>query len=542
MNKQITYVAVAAVGIVAIATWSMGQSPKGPPATKSPLSSSPSGESGAEILPKSKLPSGTFSSGSIPSGPTRGNLLKGAGPSTAPTTASSNREDLDSSLSPFRGASSARGDSLPGSSPPGSATPSGTSIRIDHALVTSLDPIKLPARDAGAIREITVKKGNEVKVADVLGQLDDRESLAKLKVAEQERNAAQIQAESDAQIDAAVKGEKVTMENLKANEKIREKNPGALSDFDMRRSTFEWERSVAQILVARMEKEVAKATQYAKEAQIEAANVEIERRKIVAPIDGFVNEVYRHKGEWCQPGDPVLELVRMDRLEIEGFVYAADASPSKVLGKPVEVVVQLAGGESYKASSKITFASPVLEGSGRIRQFRVSTEIDNKRVAGEAGQQHWLIQPGTEAEMTIQLSPPAPKPVIAPKTISPAGTKGGLPGSKSGLPGSKSGLPGSKVEALKPAVPDLGGKSSAKTSANDEKKSETKGDSKSATKSETKSDANASDKAAKSEPKSDKTGDSKNADAAKDSSKSGESTKPAEKNGKEPTKSSTIKL
>ena len=58
----------------------------------------------------------------------------------------------------------------------------------------------------------------------------------------------------------------------------------------------------------------------------------------------------------------------------------ADVSPAAVLGKPVDVVVQLAGGGTYKGTSKITFASPVLEGSGRIRQFRVSTEIDNERV------------------------------------------------------------------------------------------------------------------------------------------------------------------
>ncbi|HUE70391.1 MAG TPA: HlyD family efflux transporter periplasmic adaptor subunit [Pirellulaceae bacterium] len=463
MNKKLTFVAVAAVGVVVVATWSIAQAPK---------DSSSSGTSAP----------------------------------AARTTSSGTQPGIDSSLAPFRGGSTSRSDSLP------SASSAATSIRIEHALVTSLDPIKLPARDAGAIREITVKKGMEVKVDDVLGQLDDRDSQIKRRIAELERDAAKIQADSTAQIDAAKKGEEVTRENLKANEEIFRKSPGAISPFDMRRSKFEWERSLAQIAVAEVEKAVAYATQLAKEGQIEGADNEIERRKIVAPIDGFVNEVYRHKGEWCQPGDPVLELVRMDRLEIEGFVYAADASPSKVLGKPVDVVVELAGGESYKASSTISFASPVLEGSGRIRQFRVSTEIDNKKVPGEDGKMHWLIQPGTEAEMIIHYNPPPARPVIAPKT--PAGTK--------------SGLPGSKVEAFKPATPDAGAKEDAKS----EPKSEAKG--------ATKDGAAKPEKVDKAEPS--KSDESKAGGDAKESTKSGDTTKPAEKNGKEPAKSATIKL
>lgn len=479
MNKKLTFVAVAAVGVVAVATWSMAQSPK---------DSSSSGISAP----------------------------------AARTTSSGTQPGIDSSLAPFRGSSTSRSDSLP------SASSAATSIRIEHALVTSLDLIKVPARDAGAIREITAQKGQDVNKDDILGQLDDRDSQIKRKIAELERDAAKLQADSTAQIDAAKKGEEVTKENLKANEEILRKSPGALSAFDYRRSKFEWERALAQIAVAEVEKAVAYATQLAKEGQIEGADNEIERRKIVAPYDGFVNEVYKHLGDWCQPGDPVLELVRMDRLEIEGFVYAADASPSKVLGKPVDVVVELAGGETYKASSTITFASPVLEGSGRIRQFRVSTEIDNKKVPGEGGKMHWLIQPGTEAEMIIHFNPP--KPVVAPRTISPAGAK--------------SSVPGKAVEAFKPATPDAGAKNKektdAKSSAKEDAKSEAKSEAKGATKNDAKSDAAKAEKVDKA--KSSKTDESKAGGDAKESTKSGDTAKPAEKNGKEPAKSSTIKL
>jgi multidrug efflux pump subunit AcrA (membrane-fusion protein) len=420
MNKRVSLAAVAVVGVVAVATWSAAQSPSG--------------------------------SASPPAGSNRARLT---------SSTDSTRAELDRPLrsAPLRG-DLERGDSSLGS------LASATEIRIDHALVTSVDPIQVPALEAGAIVSITDRKG-EVKAGDVLGQLYDADSKTKKKIAELERDAARLQAESDAQVKAAKDGAKVTEENYKANEKLRNERPGSLSDFDFRRSWFEWQRALAQIAVAEVEKNVANATQLAKEGQIEAAVNEIDRRKILAPIDGIVTEIYKHRGEWCQPGDPVLELVRMDRVEVEGFVYAADASPSKVVGKPVEIVVHLAGGETYKTTGTIDFASPVLEGSGRIRQFRVSTRIDNKKDGD-----YWVIQPGSEAQMTIQLVPP--KPATPARTTSPAGSKGALKGTK--------------VESYKPAISEQGVKAESKNSVKEDKsdaKSKDKADSKASVKSET---------------------------------------------------------
>ncbi|HZL91430.1 MAG TPA: HlyD family efflux transporter periplasmic adaptor subunit [Pirellulaceae bacterium] len=382
-----------------------------------------------------------------------------------------------------------------------------------------------------------MKKGVAVKAEEILGQLDDRDALTKKKIAELERDAAKEQAESDAQVDAAKKGEEVTRLNYQANEELNKTKQGAISPFDLRRSWFEWQRALAQISVAEVEKRVAQATQLAKEGQIEGAMNEIERLKIVAPIDGFVNEVYKHVGEWCQPGDPIMEIIRMDRVEIEGFVFAADASPAKVLDKPVDVIVQLAGGETYQASGKITFASSVLEGSGRIRQFRVSTEIDNKKNGD-----HWIIQVGTEAEMVIHLEPPAPKPAVAPKA--------GLPG------GTKSSLPGTKVEAYKPALPDLdgkgaktqaGGNTDAKSAAKSDEKPKTGDTSTDAAKAskKTKTDAGNSDSRKTEKSDATKASTAKSADDSGKNDKSSEPSdadKPTDKGGKTPSKGTKIKI
>src|SRR6185369_5158512 len=97
------------------------------------------------------------------------------------------------------------------SSTPRSAFPKAKNeIEILHALVTSTDPIKLPAREAGSIVEVAVKRGYEVKIGDVVGQVDDTDAVTKKEIAEAERDAARVKAESEFELQAAEQGEQVS--------------------------------------------------------------------------------------------------------------------------------------------------------------------------------------------------------------------------------------------------------------------------------------------------------------------------------------------
>ncbi len=297
------------------------------------------------------------------------------------------------------------------SSTPRSAFPKAKNeIEILHALVSSTDPIKLPAREAGSIVEVAVKRGHEVKVGDVVGQVDDTDAVTKKEIAERERDGAQAKADSPYELTAAKQGEKVAKENYEANVALSAKSISAVSQFDLRRSLFEMQRATAQIGVAETEQIVARHTQHAKQAQIVAAENEIRRRKLTSPVDGVVIQVFKHVGDWAQPGDAVMEIVRMNKVEVDGWVLSDEASPADVFGKPVTIYVDLPGpshkDKPHVVKGHITFASQVMQGSGNSRQFRVSTEVDNEQVDG-----FWIIQPGTEARMVIDLNgQAAPRP------------------------------------------------------------------------------------------------------------------------------------
>ena len=84
-----------------------------------------------------------------------------------------------------------------------------------------------------------------------------------------------------------------------------------------------------------------------------------------APFKGEVVEVYKKVGEWVQPGEPIVHLVRLDRVRVKGFVYAKSASPTEVIGKPVEITVFTAGGKQHTVKGQGRFRQPGHRRSGR---------------------------------------------------------------------------------------------------------------------------------------------------------------------------------
>lgn len=293
-------------------------------------------------------------------------------------------------------------------------------VNVPYALVTAIDDVKVPARDAGTITKLNVKGGELVNADFVLGIIDDRDTLAKQRIAQGELDAANAQFNSKAEIEAARKGYEVANAEWEQAKEIRRERRGAISDQEYRRAEFQAQRAFAQIQVAETDNLVAGLTAKMKKAQLDATDIELGKKQIEAPIQGQIVEVYRHMGEWVQPGDPVLRLVRLDKVRVEGFVYAAEAGRGEVEGKPVKVIVNLPGDKHATLNGRVDYASPLIEGSGRNRQYRIWAEVDNQFVDG-----NFLIQPGASAEMSIdilaaKLPAPSPEPAAAPAIAPPA--------------------------------------------------------------------------------------------------------------------------
>jgi multidrug efflux pump subunit AcrA (membrane-fusion protein) len=313
---------------------------------------------------------------------------------------------------------------------PGSTTaPSRRELVLERCLVTLIDDNKIPASEAGMIIKIEVKEGNSIEKGFLVAEIDTRSTLAKQRIAAAEVAAATAQAENNAEVEVAEAAIEVAAAELQQSEDIRAKNPNAVSLSQWRKDKFNYEKSLAQKKQAINEKKIAGLTANAKQAQYDAASIEIDLRQVRAPFRGEVVEVTKNVGDWVTVGEPIMHIVGLDKVKVKGFVLVSGpngASQEEVIGKDVKITVEAAGGKKRTVAGKIGFASPVIEGVGTSRQFRIWAEVDNtKTVDSVTKQEIWDLQPGSVATMTIDLvsSRPAAS-AIAPAT-SPDASKSG---------------------------------------------------------------------------------------------------------------------
>ena len=207
---------------------------------------------------------------------------------------------------------------------------------------------------------------------------------------------AAIAASNDINVRFATAAAKVSRAELESAYAANRQAPGTVPQTELNRLHLTLEQYTLQIEQSQRDLGIAKVTVKVREAELKAAVEGVDRHKIKAPVAGIVVNLYeRDKGEWVQPGDPVMRLVRMDRLRVEGFLNAIQYSPSDVAGQPVAVTVPLPHGQEV-FSGRVTFVSPIVVGGP---EFMVWADVDNRPTAD--GQ--WVLRPGLTAEMTIKL-------------------------------------------------------------------------------------------------------------------------------------------
>ena len=266
---------------------------------------------------------------------------------------------------------------------------------VSHCLVAVSEEAQVPGKEAGQLMALEAKEGLEVKAGTTLGHIDDTEPKVQRKIKQAEHDGAKEQADNDINVRYARAATDVAyaeyLKALEANKKVK----GSIPEVEINRLKLTWHKSKLQIEQAELEQRVAVFTADGKGAEVEATEASIERRQIKAPLDGVITNVYRHLGEWVAPGDPVVKIVRVNRLRIEGFLNAADYDPPEIEGRAVTVEVELAHGRKVKFPGKVVFVSPLVMAGG---EYRIFAEVNNRQENGQ-----WVLRPGLFATMNIHL-------------------------------------------------------------------------------------------------------------------------------------------
>jgi multidrug efflux pump subunit AcrA (membrane-fusion protein) len=285
-----------------------------------------------------------------------------------------------------------------------SAAPSSGEIRISNCIVESINPVDVPAEEAGRLLTLDVKEGMDVKAGALLGKIDDRRAAYEYRVAQAEHDAAAKEASSDVAVQVAVKAALVAQKDWETGVHANSTGLQAVAKTEILRRLFEYERANLSAEKARLDIEVAKFTADAKGAAAELAAHNVERRQLVSQIDGRVEEIVVRPGNWVMAGETVLKILPLHRLFLKGTLETRDFHQSDVRGKQVTVEAVFPGGRVEKFQGVVHHANSQIVSDS----FDVLVEVENRVVGND-----WLLYPGMHADMIINLESGAQRDMAA---------------------------------------------------------------------------------------------------------------------------------
>jgi RND family efflux transporter MFP subunit len=276
----------------------------------------------------------------------------------------------------------------------GNAFADETPLKVDSVVLSLIEQVEVPARERGVLSDLHVKEGQIVKAGSVLAQIDDSQPQLALNRARIELKLARDQAENTAKLRLAKKSLELAEIEKKRAEDAVIRYRKAVSQSERDKLQLEVDRAKLQIEEA--EKELSQAGINVEQSQNEVVIAEnnIQRRRIVSPIDGIVVQVNHKQGEWVEPGKPVIRVVRIDRLRAEGFLDARHLS-SPLAGRAVKLVVDLPGRGETAFRGELRFVSPEVDPiDGTVRLW---AEVENNGL---------FLRPGLRGSLLIDRSKP----------------------------------------------------------------------------------------------------------------------------------------
>ncbi len=159
--------------------------------------------------------------------------------------------------------------------------------------------IELSSDETGAIAELMVVEGQTVRENDVVAKLDSR--------------VQQIQLEIATKVAGSISQQRSAGNTLKKRRAITQrlellKQQGHASDSEIIRASLEMSIAEANYFNAVEEAAV-------REIEKRRAQVQLERRTIRAPFDGFISKVVSREGEFLSPLHPeICTLIQVDKL------------------------------------------------------------------------------------------------------------------------------------------------------------------------------------------------------------------------------------
>ena len=276
----------------------------------------------------------------------------------------------------------------------GQSTPAAASQKMiiaKNPMVTLINEAQVPAQIEGVLAKILVEEGSIVEEGQVLAMMDAREATVTLALKQAEEREAEINSTNDINRRYAVNSEELSSEKATAYSELLKR--GAIPRWEVRTAELEAFRDKLQIELADLNKAIAEAQYSAKTSERQLAELAVTKRTITAPFSGFIEMRVAKLGEWVQAGAPIVKLIQMDKLRVQGFVEDTNGALRIAQGMPVVVEFELEKGVFEKISGTLGFVGNDVDLSGGRR---VWMEFENQRIGND-----WKIRPGMKPSRMV---------------------------------------------------------------------------------------------------------------------------------------------
>lgn len=267
----------------------------------------------------------------------------------------------------------------------------GEEIPVSGTLLKIIATVEVPAQQEGVLRELLVREGSIVDRGERIAGIEDGERRIELEKANVEVAIAKREASSDVNVRFARKSLEVAQAELRRAEEAISIVERSVSASEIDRLKLIVEKNTLEIEQAQEDTAISDLTAQLKQTEQKMVAAKLAKHQIISPIEGMVVNVFRQQGEWVEPSDSVVKVVRIDRLRAEGFVRNEDAL-SVLENRTVRITVDIPNRESIVTEGKVVFVDPEVDPVNG--QVRVWAEIENVGLK---------LRPGLRAQMVILL-------------------------------------------------------------------------------------------------------------------------------------------
>jgi len=218
-----------------------------------------------------------------------------------------------------------------------------------------------------------------VRAGEVVARVDSTDAALELERANVALSVAAKKVSNDVKVRLAKKELELATQELARAEKTNDAVRKSVTAAELAKKLLEKEKAALSVEHAKHEHAVALDELRVAKADVALAKRKVERFEIKAPLAGVVAKLRRRSGEWVEPGEPVLRLIRVDRLQVEGFLHISRLKPGLV-GRSVAFRAE---GGKVVFHGKLTVVST--ESNPADGHVRIAAEIDNSALTLRAG-------------------------------------------------------------------------------------------------------------------------------------------------------------